>query len=148
MNSKPCMRKFFKMQAQKVMIYENVEKLMGHRVDYSTNSYYKPTEKDLLEDYLKAVPDLTIYKPAATEEQLKARMDSKDQELQQLQEHQNQLKEQINRMASEMRFFRNEFKAYKGQFGPRSLTEEERKKVDGLLKAIEMKNNPDESNDD
>ena len=76
------------------MIYENVEKLMGHRVDYSTNSYYKPTEKDLLEDYLKAVPDLTVNKQA-TEEQLQARMDSKDQEVQ-------QLKEQINKMQKDL----------------------------------------------
>jgi hypothetical protein len=53
-------RKFFKTQAQKVMIYENVEKLMGHCVDYSTNSYYKPSDNDLLEDYLKAMPLLTI----------------------------------------------------------------------------------------
>jgi hypothetical protein len=49
------------------MLYENVEKLMGHRVDYCTNSYYKPTDKDLLEDYLKAVPDLTIYKTEGNE---------------------------------------------------------------------------------
>lgn len=49
-----------------------------------------------------------------------------------LQEHQNQLKEQINRMASEMRFFKNEFKAYRDQFGNRSLTKSEREKVRGL----------------
>jgi integrase len=154
-------RKFFKTQAQKVMIYENVEKLMGHRVDYSTNSYYKPTEKDLLEDYLKAVPDLTIYKPAATEEQLKARMDSKDQELQQLKEQMNKMqqgaeskelrltdivnerlkesKDRMDKMASEIQFYRNEFMAYVKQYGHRRLTDEERKNVDPMFWGIEVK---------
>jgi hypothetical protein len=39
----------------------NVEILMGHTIGVS-NSYYKPTEKDLLEDYLKAISILTINK--------------------------------------------------------------------------------------
>jgi len=37
----------------------NVETLMGHSTGIS-DSYYRPTEKELLEDYLKAVPLLTI----------------------------------------------------------------------------------------
>ena len=37
----------------------NVETLMGHSVGIS-DSYYRPTEKELLEDYLKAVPLLTV----------------------------------------------------------------------------------------
>ncbi len=37
----------------------NVEILMEHRLEVS-DSYYKPTEKELLEDYLKAIDFLTI----------------------------------------------------------------------------------------
>jgi hypothetical protein len=37
----------------------NVETLMGHSVGIS-DSYYRPTEKELLEDYLRAVPLLTV----------------------------------------------------------------------------------------
>ena len=37
----------------------NVETLMGHSTGIS-DSYYRPTEKELLEDYLKAVPLLTL----------------------------------------------------------------------------------------
>jgi hypothetical protein len=37
----------------------NIEKLMGHSVGIS-DSYYRATEKELLEDYLKAVAVLTI----------------------------------------------------------------------------------------
>lgn len=52
-------RKFFKTRAEQVMKPINVETLMGHSTGIS-DSYYRPTEKELLEDYLKAVPLLTI----------------------------------------------------------------------------------------
>jgi hypothetical protein len=39
----------------------NIEKLMNHSIGIS-NSYYKATENDLLEDYLKVVDFLTISK--------------------------------------------------------------------------------------
>jgi hypothetical protein len=37
----------------------NIEKLMGHSVGIS-DSYYRATESELLEDYLKAIDFLTI----------------------------------------------------------------------------------------
>ena len=37
----------------------NVEITMGHNIGVSA-SYYKPTEKEVLEDYLKAISLLTI----------------------------------------------------------------------------------------
>jgi len=37
----------------------NVEILMGHSVGIS-DSYYKPTETELLEDYLKSIDALTV----------------------------------------------------------------------------------------
>jgi integrase len=52
-------RKYFKTHAEQVMHPINVEILMGHAVGVSS-SYYKPQEKELLEDYLKAVPYLSI----------------------------------------------------------------------------------------
>ena len=52
-------RKFFKTRAEQVMKPINVETLMGHSVGIS-DSYYRPTEKELLEDYLRAVPLLTV----------------------------------------------------------------------------------------
>ncbi|MBI2185452.1 MAG: site-specific integrase [Thaumarchaeota archaeon] len=53
------LRKFFKTRAEQVMKPINVETLMGHSTGIS-DSYYRPTEKELLDDYLKAVPLLTI----------------------------------------------------------------------------------------
>lgn len=52
-------RKFFKTQCEKLMRPANIELLMGHDLGIS-QSYYKPTEKDLLEDYLRVVDLLTL----------------------------------------------------------------------------------------
>jgi proline dehydrogenase len=52
-------RKFFKTRAEQVMKPINVETLMGHSTGIS-DSYYRPTDKELLDDYLSAVPLLTI----------------------------------------------------------------------------------------
>jgi hypothetical protein len=52
-------RKAFKSRAEQVMRPANVEILMGHDIGVS-ESYWRPTEHELLEDYLKAVPLLSI----------------------------------------------------------------------------------------
>ncbi|HXS60524.1 MAG TPA: hypothetical protein VN703_06910 [Candidatus Sulfopaludibacter sp.] len=52
-------RKFFKTQAEQYMKAANVEMLMGHDLGIS-KSYYKPQEKEVMDDYLKAVKNLTI----------------------------------------------------------------------------------------
>ena len=52
-------RKFYKTRTEQVMRPLNVEITLGHDIGLS-GSYYKPTEKEILEDYLKAVDFLTI----------------------------------------------------------------------------------------
>jgi hypothetical protein len=52
-------RKRFKTICEEVMRPINVELLMGHDIGIS-GSYYRPTERQVLEDYLKAVPLLTL----------------------------------------------------------------------------------------
>jgi hypothetical protein len=53
-------RKWYKTQCEMAgMKPINIEKLMGHSVGIS-DSYYRATENDLLEDYLKAISLLTI----------------------------------------------------------------------------------------
>ncbi len=54
-------RKFFKSHAEQIMKPIHVEMLLGHNIGLS-GSYYKPTEKQILEDYLNAVDYLTIDK--------------------------------------------------------------------------------------
>jgi integrase len=52
-------RKWFKTRAESVMRPINVEILMGHSVGIS-DSYYRPNEMEILNDYLNAVPLLQI----------------------------------------------------------------------------------------
>jgi hypothetical protein len=63
-------RKWFKTQAQQVIRNpEDVEVLMGHR-----KSYYKPTLQHLEEEYLKALPYLTV----AESEKLKRELEDRE----------------------------------------------------------------------
>jgi hypothetical protein len=52
-------RKYYKTRAEQAMKPINVEITMGHNIGVSA-SYYKPTEREVMEDYLKAVDVLTI----------------------------------------------------------------------------------------
>ena len=52
-------RKFYKTRAEQVMKPINVEITMGHNIGISA-SYYRPTEREVLDDYRKAVELLTI----------------------------------------------------------------------------------------
>jgi len=52
-------RKYYKTVCEQVMKPANIELLIGHSIGISSN-YYKPTESQLLEDYLNAVGSLTI----------------------------------------------------------------------------------------
>lgn len=53
-------RKFYKSRAEQIMKPINVEITMGHDIGISS-SYYKPTEREVLDDYINAIPLLTIY---------------------------------------------------------------------------------------
>lgn len=80
-------RKFFKTRAEQVMKPINVEVLLGHSTGLS-DSYYRPLEDDILEDYLKAVPYLTIS------QELKPRNNEKIEELEKrVQEYETRIKQ-------------------------------------------------------
>jgi len=88
-------RKWFKTRCENASVKPIVtELLMGHSVGIS-DSYYRPSEKDLLEEYLKAVDALTISNEnrlkmqvevlaattKETEEMINTRLAEKDREL-------------------------------------------------------------------
>jgi hypothetical protein len=52
-------RKFYKSRAEQVMKPINVEITMGHNMGIS-ESYYRPTEREVTDDYLKAVHLLSV----------------------------------------------------------------------------------------
>jgi hypothetical protein len=59
-------RKFFKTNLEKANIKSiYIESLMGHDIGLA-ESYFKPTEEELLEEYLKATSYLTIYETTPT----------------------------------------------------------------------------------
>jgi integrase len=73
-------RKFFKTKSELGgMRPINVETLMGHSTAIS-DSYYRPTEKELLEDYLKCVDHLAIMMESRLQIEVK-------EEINQMQEH-------------------------------------------------------------
>ncbi|MGA9152151.1 MAG: hypothetical protein WBZ36_16375 [Candidatus Nitrosopolaris sp.] len=101
-------RKFFKSRAEQVMKPINVEILMSHSTGVS-DSYYRPIEKDLLEDYLKAVDllsvnddKLTLQKQVAElteiskEENyiIKGKLSEKEKEIEELR-HNDKVKEDV-----------------------------------------------------
>lgn len=101
-------RKFFKTKAELGgMKPINVETLMGHSIGIS-NSYYRPTENELLEDYLKIADHLTLsndkrllqkqvaelrQKGIDNEYVIGARLQQKENEIQTLKEQMKSLQE-------------------------------------------------------
>jgi hypothetical protein len=85
------LRKYFKTYAQRTMKEAEAEQLLGHSGGWSNVAYNRPPPEWLVEAYLKAVPDLTIYKKKENEaleqtQTLMTQMESKDQELKELKE--------------------------------------------------------------
>jgi integrase len=54
------LRKAFRSKAGQVMHHMNVELIMGHKNTGTQETYWRPTEEEVLADYLKAVDLLTI----------------------------------------------------------------------------------------
>jgi integrase len=104
------LRKFFKTRAEQAMRPANVELLMGHDIGIST-SYYKPTEREILDDYLKAVDLLTINggnavlqkqvqelkdKSKDSEYIIKGKLEDKEKEIHSLKDDMNSMRDDMN----------------------------------------------------
>lgn len=102
-------RKFFKTQTERVMKSLNVEILMGHDIGLA-NSYYRPSEQELLYDYVKAVDLLTILNDKSKLEKqvrelkekskdndylIKAKLQEKDEQIQTLIKNQERFEELV-----------------------------------------------------
>jgi integrase len=96
-------RKFFKTRCEIAgMKSINIENLMNHSIGVS-NSYYRPQEKELLDDYLKAVEHLTIkennnnneIEKGVVEERIKAIEEKHNKAINELRENMESKFEQI-----------------------------------------------------
>jgi hypothetical protein len=73
-----CFRKYFETHALKSMKLLNVKMLMGHDTGLE-KSYYKPSEKELLDDYLKVVDILTVNKQIKLESKVNELAEKQDE---------------------------------------------------------------------
>jgi len=64
-------RKFFNTMAMRSMKPILVEMAMGHSIGLGDN-YYRPSEKEILEEYVKAIPDLSIYESTPQEDKIQS----------------------------------------------------------------------------
>jgi integrase len=91
-------RKYFKTRAEQVMNRLNVEYLMSHSVGLHSN-YYRPTDEEMLKDYLKAVPLLTISLNLTDvkkqQEILEEKQKKKEEEIQELREEQQKMRQML-----------------------------------------------------
>lgn len=106
-------RKFYKTVCEQLMKPANIELLMGHNLGIS-QSYYKPTESQLLEDYLKAVNDLTIEKAFRLQQQVTILQKEKNEEITQLKKDQDltvdayaALSDKVSKLIKEMELIKN-----------------------------------------
>jgi len=72
-------RKYYKSHAEQLMRPINVEITMGHNIGVSA-SYYRPTEQQVLEDYLKAAEMLTVNDDKLTLQKQVAELTEKSKE--------------------------------------------------------------------
>jgi hypothetical protein len=103
-------RKFFKTRAEQVMKSLHVEILLGHNTGMAKN-YFRPSEKEVLEEFLKAIDALTINEENRLSRQvkdlveknqdkeyiIKGKLQEKDEQIQELQKSINLLADIVNR---------------------------------------------------
>jgi hypothetical protein len=122
-------RKFFKTHTEQVMRPINVEMLMGHSTGVS-DSYYKPTEKEILKDYLNSVDLLTInqdnnilskeiknlqIRNQNNEYIIKGKLQEKYEEINLLKESDSMNKDAITHLSDQVSLFINEIQILKGK---------------------------------
>jgi hypothetical protein len=104
-------RKAYKSRAEQIMKPINVEITMGHNIGISS-SYYKPTEREVLEDYIKAIPltingnssilqkqvEELVEKTNSNDYLLKARLQEKDDALVTLSDQVMKLMEEVQNL--------------------------------------------------
>ena len=117
------LRKYFKSNAERVMRPLNVAMLMDHKSGVS-DSYWRPTEQDLLEDYVKAVDYLTINKESKV-----------------ISELQNDVMEKLVLREKESEFLREQMKEVRASHQQQQQQQEAlQKQINVLFQALQSSN--------
>jgi site-specific recombinase XerC len=93
------LRKAFRSKAGQVMHHLNVELIMGHKTTGTQETYWRPSEQDVLKDYIKAVPHLTVLRPSITDEERQQLRQQQQKEVRELRLSFEDLKKQVYRLA-------------------------------------------------
>jgi integrase len=89
----------------------NIELLLGHNIGVS-GSYYKPTEKEVLQDYLKAVDFLTISDENKLSKKIKELSDQTKIQEYVINGKLQEKEEQINNLQNSIKFLTDRFNAF------------------------------------
>jgi len=96
------LRKYFETHALGHMKLLNVKILMGHDIGLD-RSYFKPTEKEILDDYLDVVDLLTISNENKLQKVVESDLEEKEQEIQSLKfKYENDMKEMREHMETRL----------------------------------------------
>lgn len=69
------LRKFFRTNLEAILTKSQIERLMGHvSTEYLDGSYFRPLEREMLENYRRALPNLTIIEDVQSEEYQKKQL--------------------------------------------------------------------------
>ena len=134
------LRKFFKSHCEQVMKSINVEILMGHTIGVS-NSYYKPSQKEILDDYLKAIYILTINKNdnnVILEKEVKELKEKNENNDYLINGRLQEKEQEINDLKKSMEFLTNRFNAFLISQSENKILYDNDEQI-GIVKGIELK---------
>jgi hypothetical protein len=101
-------RKRFKTVCENARVLAlNVECLLGHDTGIAGSAYYRPSNEELLHDYLKAVPRLQISEAAELKEKAAQQQKSHQVDMKNLQDQIARLQNQLSFLVSEGLFAKN-----------------------------------------
>jgi hypothetical protein len=128
-------RKFFKTRAEQVMNRTNVEYIIGHGLGVS-QSYYKPLERDVLADYLRAADLLTINNDKLTLQKQVAELAVRNEESNQI------IKTKLAEKENEIESMKRQFTELKKSQDQMAKTAANMQRIDDFLNQYSDKSLP------
>ena len=115
----------------------NIELLLGHNIGVSS-SYYKPTEKEVLQDYLKAIDYLTISYENKLSKKIKELSNKNKVQEYVINGKLQEKDEQINNLQESIKFLTDRFNAFLITQPENKIIYHDKDNV-GTVKGIELK---------
>jgi integrase len=91
-------RKFFETNAKRILRTEDVERLKGH-----LSNYYKPTDEYLANEYLKAIPYLTVSEASELKGKLEVSVKEKNEKIGELEKENIALRREVQEIKEQVK---------------------------------------------